>query len=106
MATPAPLTTAPSSPAAALAARRLREWQWIGLLLLAPASISATNGVCFQTKAMTMPVPAHGQSTKLCACSGSMTPVPISAWFINPFFARKPRITCAVTMNGMNSGHR
>ena len=38
MATPAPLTTAPSSRAAdASAARRLGEWQWIGLLLLAPA---------------------------------------------------------------------
>src|SRR6266545_3730058 len=38
MATPAPLTGAPSSRAAsAPAARRAREWQWIGLLLLAPA---------------------------------------------------------------------
>jgi ABC-type spermidine/putrescine transport system permease subunit I len=38
MASPAPLTTAPSSGAAdALAAHRIREWQWRGLLLLAPA---------------------------------------------------------------------
>ena len=69
---------------------------------IAPASSSVTNGACFQTNATTMP----RQSSRLCACSGSIRPPPISTWFSIPFFARKVRITWAVTMNGMNSGQR
>ena len=68
----------------------------------APASSSVTNGACFQTKATTMP----RQSSMLCAASGSISPEPISTWLSIPFLARNVRITCPVTMNGMNSGQR
>ena len=37
---------------------------------MAPASISVTNGACFQTKVMTMP----RQSRRLCVCKGSSRP--------------------------------
>ena len=69
---------------------------------IAPASSSVTKGACFQTKAMTMP----RQSSRLCAASGSIMPLPTSTWLSMPFLARKVRITWPVTTKGMNSGQR
>ena len=75
---------------------------WRSSDAIAPATSSVTNGACFQTNAMTMP----RQSSRLCAESGSISPLPISTWFSIPFLARKVRITCPVTTNGMKSGQR
>ena len=69
---------------------------------MAPAISRATNGVCFQTKVMTMP----RQSSKLVVCSGSSRPAPTSMLFISPFLARKVRINWPATMKGMNNGQR
>ncbi len=46
------------------------------------------------------------QSSKLAACSGSISPSATKLLFISPFLARKVRMHCAATMKGMNSGQR
>jgi len=69
---------------------------------IAPATSSATNGVCFQTNVTMMP----RQSSRPDASATSITPSESSALFINPFLARNVRMHCAATMKGMNSGQR
>jgi len=62
----------------------------------------ATKGVCFHTKAMTMP----RQSRKLTACNGVMIPTSMRTLFIMPFLARKVRRIWPTTMKGMKRGQR
>ncbi|MNU10151.1 hypothetical protein D3C72_2571400 [compost metagenome] len=69
---------------------------------MAPATSKATKGVCFHTKANTMP----RQSRKLIVSIGVIRPRLTAALFIMPFLARKVRINCPTTMNGMNIGQR
>ena len=69
---------------------------------MAPARSSVTNGVCFHTKAMTMP----RQSSKPKVCSGVTMPLATSRLFISPFLARKVRRIWPTTIKGMNSGQR
>ena len=69
---------------------------------MAPLISRAANGSCFQTKVMTTP----RQSSRLMACSGSIRSSDIRALLSMPFLARKVRISCAATTNGMNSGQR
>ncbi|MNL43122.1 hypothetical protein D3C87_1656210 [compost metagenome] len=69
---------------------------------MAPDTSRATKGVCFQTKAMTIP----RQSRKLMAFSGDRAPVAMRMLFISPFLARNVRRIWPVTMKGMNIGQR
>ena len=69
---------------------------------MAPATSSVTKGVCFQTKAITMP----RQSRNDTVCSGVRMPPATRRLFIRPFLARKVRSTWPTTMKGMNSGQR
>ena len=63
---------------------------------------NAANGSCFQTKVTTTP----RQSSRLMALSGSSRPSDISELLSMPLLARKVRINCAATTNGMNNGQR
>ena len=69
---------------------------------IASETSSATNGVCFHTKVTTMP----RQSSSPDRLATLTSPSAPSVLFMRPFLARKVRMHCAATMNGMKSGQR
>ena len=63
---------------------------------------AAADGAMWESKVTTIP----RQSRRPVALARSITPSVSSVLFRMPFFARKVRMHCAATMNGMNSGQR